>query len=202
MSDLENRFKGFINEGEKKADEAGWKLQDDKVKPKKEKRSSKNYHPIIFMGIMTLITVGILGGGYMYLNQVPQNKSNEANLAQPTTEQTPSPAPSATSVPRDQVKILVLNGTGIKGQAGKVQTSLEGLGYKLIDVETAEDEVETTTIEYKPGAITAEDLAEIKTLLEKTYLKVIELKYSEAKEDLKMSKFFLRITTGSLKKSS
>lgn len=205
MADLENRFKGFITsemlkaplttEGEKRSEEASWRPPEDKVKPKKEKKSSKNYHPILFLVIMAFLMGIVLGGGYMYLNQVPQKKVEEVALAQPVVEQTSRPTPNTAVVSKDKVTILILNGTGIKGQAGKVQVSLEGLGYKLIDVEIADDESETTTIEYKPGIISAEDLSEIKVLLEKTYLKIFELKSNESKVDLK-------IITGSLKKSS
>lgn len=194
MADLGDRFKGFIDEGEKRADETKWKPQEDKVKVRREKRTSKNYHPVLFFIIMAFIMGGVLGGGYMYLNQVPKTKAEEVTLAQPTVEQTPPPTPSTAVVSKDKVKILILNGTGIKGQAGKVQVSLEGLGYKLIDVEIAKEGGETTTIAYKSGVISVEGLEEVKILLEKTYLRV------ELKENTSLDR--LEITTGSLKKTS
>lgn len=194
MADLENRFKGFIEDGEKRDQESKWKPQEDKVKAKKEKKASKNYHPIIFLLVMIVLVGGLLGGGYFYLNQVPQNKAEDTSNPSVTVQSTPSSIPSSSPLAKDQIKVLILNGTGIKGQAGKVQASLERLGYKLIDVEVADKEQDQTVVEYKPGLISAEDLVAIKTLLAKTYAQV------ELKENTSLDR--LRITTGSLKKSS
>ncbi len=194
MADLENRFKGFIEDGEKRDQESKWKPQEDKVKAKKEKKASKNYHPIIFLLVMIVLVGGLLGGGYFYLNQVPQNKAEDTSNPSVTVQSTPSSIPSSSPLAKDQIKVLILNGTGIKGQAGKVQASLERLGYKLIHVEGADKEQDQTVVEYKPGLISAEDLVAIKTLLAKTYAQV------ELKENTSLDR--LRITTGSLKKSS
>lgn len=189
MPNLEDRFKGFVGEGEKREDQPLWKPNEERVVKKTKEPKSKNYHPVIFLAIMLGILSAFLGGGYLYLNQGSQKFTK--NLEQPVPSVISTPSPTAEAISKDQITVLVLNGTGIKGQAGKVQISLEKLGYKLIDVEIADEESESTVIEYKPGLINSEDLEEIKILLENTYLKV------EVREN--PSRSSLQITTGSLK---
>lgn len=189
MPDLENRFKGFISEGERKNEESQWKPKEEKGIKKPKKLKSKNFHPIIFLLIMLGILFAYLGGGYLYLNQGYQ-KSKES-LEKPVASNVPAATPVDLEVSKENIKILVLNGTGVRGQAGKVQTSLEGIGYKLIDVDTADSVVEQTLIEYNLK-IGLKNIEEIKLLLEKTYLKV-DFKGTEIEG--------IKITTGSLKKS-
>jgi len=104
---------------------------DDEEKP--------NYLWII---VPTALLVGALVGGLITyftgissLGQVDPSPTPIAT-ATPNTEATPEPTAS-TSLKREDVKVQVLNGSGVSGAAGKVKTLLEGLGYKDVDTGNA-----------------------------------------------------------------
>lgn len=84
--------------------------------------------------IPTALLVGALVGGLItYFSGISKLNVPEATTSPvPTVEPvvTASPKPEVkTEVKRDTIKILVLNGSGTAGLAGKAKTYLEGLGY-------------------------------------------------------------------------
>ena len=105
-----------------------------------EEYDKPNYLWII---VPTALLVGALVGGLItYFSGI-------ANLNNPSTE---SPTPVATTisenketpiasnapaVKRDEIKVQVLNGSGVSGAAGKAKTLLEGLGYSGVDTGNA-----------------------------------------------------------------
>jgi hypothetical protein len=63
---------------------------------------------------------------------------------------TPPPAPA---VSPEDVRVRVLNGTGVTGQAAQVSVALQGPGFSVADRGTATGKFSQTLIRYAPGAI-------------------------------------------------
>jgi hypothetical protein len=92
---------------------------------------------------IALIVFGVLlvaGGAFWYL-QV-RNQQNEEISATPLEASTPLPTPTPQAAVTEKpdyatYEAQVLNGSGIPGEAGKVQTILEGLGFTEIETGNA-----------------------------------------------------------------
>ncbi len=151
----------------------------EEAKPAEEKadnKSSANFNIfwIILPGVMLL---GLLMGGIIaYSSGINKLKSNEENTI---TKASPQPtiiaaaSPSASPVPKvdlTKYKIKVLNGSGIKGEAGKVKDLLEKAGF------TVESTGNTKTYDYTKTIIQARDdvskdfLTQLKGALGKSYV--------------------------------
>ena len=82
--------------------------------------------------VPTALLVGALVGGLItYFSGISKPVETLATPT-PVATSTPvsSPTPVTTDLKRSDVKLQVLNGSGVSGLAGKVKTYLEGLGYK------------------------------------------------------------------------
>lgn len=117
-----------------------------------EEVEKTNYLWII---IPTALLIGALVGGlityFSGLSRLKEVNTTPTPIAskQPVVEATPSASPS-TTIKREDIKLQVLNGSGVSGLAGKAKTYLEGLGYK--DVQTGNASVSNlveTTIAVK-----------------------------------------------------
>ena len=91
-----------------------------------------------------VFALGILG---FFAYKFRQNIASRT--ASPTPQATTSSAPSPTPVPevkRENLKVQVLNGSGIAGQAAKVKEVLAGLGLSQIEIGNAEGALAKETV--------------------------------------------------------
>jgi hypothetical protein len=159
--------------------------------PLNEEPEKTNY---LFIIIPTALLVGALVGGLITYFSGLSRLSGE--------NQTPSPVPTvvveepnATSTPsssfkRDELKIQVLNGSGVSGAAGKAKTFLEGLGYTSVDTGNASvSDLAQTEVAIKDTK--KENLADIIKDLAKSYEAV-----EAAKPLVATSKYDIVITIG------
>ncbi|MEK7472707.1 MAG: LytR C-terminal domain-containing protein [Patescibacteria group bacterium] len=123
--------------------------------------------------IPTALLVGALVGGLItYFSGISRLSKEDQTLApsatvEPAIEPTPTASPSS-SLKREQIKLQVLNGSGISGFAGKAKTYLEGLGYKDVMTGNAKtSDFTNTVISVKDSK--KELLETIKTDLSKNY---------------------------------
>ena len=104
-----------------------------------EEFEKPNYLWII---IPTALLVGALVGGlityFSGISALSVSKASPSPIAStvPEAEATPVPEPKS-DVDRSEIKLQVLNGSGVSGLAGKAKTYLEGLGYKNVVVGNA-----------------------------------------------------------------
>lgn len=104
-----------------------------------EEVEKTNYLWII---IPTALLVGALVGGlityFSGISKLDINSPTPSPIAttEPVVESTPSATPAST-IKREDLKVQVLNGSGISGEASKAKTLLEGLGYKNVDTGNA-----------------------------------------------------------------
>jgi len=91
------------------------------------------------------------------------SKSNSATIQNPTDDITPTVAvatPTSTPIPTiveisKKLKIQVLNGTDINGQAAVLKTQLTNLGFTSIAVGNSKEKITANTIQLKAGMSTA-----------------------------------------------
>ncbi len=111
--------------------------------------------------------------------------------------QTPTPAPSASpsSVDKDQIKIQILNGTGIPGEAAYLQNQLKPLGYTNITAGNADSTTNTTTQVIFASGVSETVKTEITAQLKSIYETV------QADTSRSLTSTDIQITTG-LKKGA
>jgi hypothetical protein len=98
--------------------------------------------------LIFIVIIVILGFATWYLISRREDKVDVVNdLPTPTiSSQSPTPLPTeAPAVKKDTLKIRVLNGTGIVGEAGKLESVLKGMGYGSIVTGNADNYNYVTT---------------------------------------------------------
>lgn len=105
--------------------------------------------------LLVLVLLGLVGGGiYVYRRAMTRRGVVEATPTpevyfKETQEATPTPTPEE-ELNRADLKIEVLNGSGVAGLAGKAAEYLEGLGYEDIKTGNADNyDYEQTEIAIK-----------------------------------------------------
>ena len=67
-----------------------------------------------------------------------------------TTTTTTTTAPPVVTHPRGEVKVAVMNGTGVRGRAGRTADKLNATGFVTAAKNTQQDRVEDSVIYYRP----------------------------------------------------
>ena len=131
--------------------------------PKKKKNSSML---VVIVTILIIVAVA----GFILIRSRKQNKQTQATVAGTATEET-TPMPSPTpQIDKQSVKIQVLNGTGMPGQAASVITDLTKAGFNPdnIQANNASDyDHSATTVATKSGFTGIVD--DIKNALNSTF---------------------------------
>ena len=120
-----------------------------------EKKSGFNYG--LFFGLVFVFAIlgAIAGGLYYYKNKMaPQmapseNKTTTEAKATPTTEVTATPS---ASVDLTKLKVNLMNGSGIKGEAAKVKSLLTTAGFDGAKVSTGNastNDFKATSVSFK-----------------------------------------------------
>ncbi|GIW61399.1 MAG: hypothetical protein KatS3mg089_0251 [Patescibacteria group bacterium] len=136
--------------------------------------SSINYGGVFFLlfFIGSALTV-VFGGGY-YLLQRSEQKDLSSVTHTPSSIPTPTPTPTPITLAKEELKIRILNGTGIPKQASKVQKALEDKGYKKIETDNAEDTNQEETQVTFSSRISEELKREIMEVLESMFTTVVK----------------------------
>ena len=93
----------------------------------------------------------------------------------PTLEASPSASvasPSATLVAKSALKIMVINGNGLPGDAGRLEKILNALGYTASDTDTASVQGQRVTNLKVSSKVPPSYLEEIKASVEDDYVQV------------------------------
>lgn len=143
---------------EKKIPEKAENQEDDKEKAKKEKEAEskdkifpkKNLKPLLLIGVFALIT---FLGVYLFIKKPWVKKGGEEALPSLPTA-TPKAASSTVTpelnINRKDIKVKILNGSGMSGKAGEMASFLEDLGYQVIGTGNADTfDYEETVIKIK-----------------------------------------------------
>lgn len=123
--------------------------------------------------VVLVIIAAVGGGGYFYYSQFMQKAPSGSEKAAVTPTEAPETSESTSSaemeVKLDEYSIKVLNGSGVRGEAGRVQSSLEDAGFTVSEIGNADNsDYEKTLIQHKKD-VKKGFLDKLKEELEKTY---------------------------------
>lgn len=103
--------------------------------------------------LLGFVLGGVLGGGGVYLflsRTMPDTVENAQKTVQESAGVTPTATPTGIVVNRDELKLQVLNASGVKGAAGTAAQMLTDRGYKDVAVGNADQsDLEVTEIQIK-----------------------------------------------------
>lgn len=163
-----------------------------------KKEEPKKSWILILLLILTILGMPVLGVYYSFLRQKPANESEKTKqkamvAVEPTTEPTASPAVEV--LKKEELKIQILNGSGIEGEAAVAAQLLRDTGYQEnINTDNADSyDYQETVIKIKEEKI--DYLEELKQNLESEY---VVLENSERLDN--DNSFDVIITIGSQKK--
>lgn len=109
----------------------------------------------IFLWLSVLLLLLVIIGGISYVSygmgvKKGEENAKQAQSAQPTVEPTVKPLNEEVAVDKGAYEINVLNGSGISGEAAKVQNILEEEGFAVLSIGNAKgDDIDETIIEAK-----------------------------------------------------
>ncbi len=144
------------------------KIKYSKVSPKKQ-RVEFPFKKLLLPFIASLIFAftAVIGIKSIKTINLPNFKTL---VKKPTPTPTPTPTNTPTPTPtvkREEIKIKILNGSGIKGQAAKLASILKEKGYKEIVVGNADSfDYEKTEIRIKNNAVKQILLNDLKEYVE------------------------------------
>jgi hypothetical protein len=145
---------------------------------KKERKGKKKSFLTVFIVILIL---ALLGGGAWYILSSPKKSEGTipsgGGLRAPqdsvdNSQPSPTPTPTPIDINKSEVKIELLNGTGIPGEASLVQSELEELGYDNIEVGNADDQDNDETVVTFSSELPQGFIEEFIGQMEEIYVKV------------------------------
>lgn len=139
------------------------------------KKEPKLYSPVLFTLIMVLLDCAILGYLFYIVTYPPKSEDSisSASTSQSTSQPSITPQPTkAVSVSKSSLKVKVLNGSGVAGQAGQVRDQIKQLGYTNIEVGNSSDDNSSTTMVIFSNKVPDQYQSELITKLKQTFTKI------------------------------
>ncbi len=114
-------------------------------------KSDRGWVWMLLAFVLGLVAGGV--GGFV-LAKIQNSKAKpDQSVVEKVVISTPSPSPAVVAqANRADLKVQVLNGSGIKGEAARAKEFLEGLGYKDVKVGNADGDFQLTEIAFKKAA--------------------------------------------------
>ena len=110
----------------------------------KEDKKGGGKFIFIILAILALVAVGV----WLIFGRA-WGEDTEIVVAPTVSEEIPSPTEVPVEIERDEIKIQILNGSGISGAAGDLREEMEDLGYSDIVVGNASNQdYETTEVTF------------------------------------------------------
>lgn len=146
--------------------------------PQPREPQSKGSNMKIIIAVVGVILILVAGGWFILGNNsgessTPSPTPNDGLSSFPTPVPTEMPTSSPTVAPepveKSEIKVEVLNGTGVPGEAGFLQGELEDLGFEDITASNADSQDATETVATYSRDLSSEVVDEITAMLEKVY---------------------------------
>lgn len=135
---------------EEKEEAKDWTPSEEDTEEIEEKPSKTKILLVIF--VVAIIGL-IVGGVFYYRSRVSKTETTDQPEPTPTaSEETPTPTEELVTeeVDYSEYKVSILNGSGIIGEAGKVEDLISDLGFDSIETDNAESyDFQTTEISMK-----------------------------------------------------
>ena len=154
-------------------------------------KSQKNKRPIVISTaiILAILAISVLGMVRLLSPQDPLKKVPTALAPKVKTPTSISPTP-AEKIKMEDIKIQVLNGSGVAGQASSTKDSLTEAGFSSIEIgNVTTDSSNDTTVTFTKR-VSKDYQKKITTLLEQIFTNVV------ADQTASQSAFDVTITTG------
>jgi len=146
----------------------------------------------ILAAVLILVAFGIIKNPFTNISeQIPTQQTEQLSqeASNPSHEATQTSGLKS-KLNKSEIKIQVLNGTGSQGQAGKVQTILENLGYDNIETTNAQSSNNQVALLNYTDSVSDEMLSEIKSALSEIFEVINSI------EDNEQFVYNIVITTG------
>lgn len=132
-------------------------VTDTKEEPEEGEVGGKSMRSqYVLLALSVIILAGGIGYFLLWSNTIsnPWFKTSKSTQPKPTTAAVPSvtskPGPTAEPLmDKSGIKIEILNGSGIEGQAGKISSLLQEVGFSNVTTGNIDDFDQRTTITYK-----------------------------------------------------
>ncbi len=151
--------------------------------PTAKKRKRKGSKKAIVIIVVLLIALGV-GGWFLFSNPLPEDETASPTPTPQDEQSTPTPSVSEEAGNREEVVIVVLNGTGIAQEAAFLQGELEALGYTDIETGNADEDDQQDTDATFSSLLSQAIIDEITEELEGIYKKVNVKTSSSADDDV------------------
>lgn len=138
--------------------------------PGSQPKAKKSKAPIIV--IILIILALIIGGIWYFVFRGASESIVTSDITPSPMNELSTPTPTIEAVNKDEIKIEILNGTGISGAAGDLKDELEGIGYSGIEVGNASNQDNTATEITFTSSVPQSIQDELVSELEKTYKSV------------------------------
>lgn len=159
-----------------------WDLLFKKDKPM-ARLLKRGRHLILYFALL-LILAGMIAGGWAFYQRNPYLKMFFGRLPEtdvsepPETVAMPEPEPEmeeqpAPAVSKDQFSISIFNGTTVAGEAGRLRTALQGVGFTVSEIGNHEDQAQTLTTIFAGSNVPENLISELRSILETTYSQVV-----------------------------
>ena len=151
----------------------------DFLGPRDSKKKSNIFVPLVIVVVLVVLA----GGAFFFIRGGNDELApSPTPLFSPTQEPVPTPAP----INREEIKIKVLNGTGVTGEAALLRDKLKAVGYTDVDAGNAAKEDYQAT-EITIGSSVTDDIKnELIALLEDTYTSVKQTSRSPSGADVEI----------------
>lgn len=128
-----------------------------------------NFLWIIIPGL--LILLALVGGVFVYEKGVSNQREKLAEKTpEPTFVSSPTPTPTPSKVDLSKFTIAIQNGSGIPGEAIKVQKILTNAGFKVASTANAKTYDYTKTVIQAKKSVEEAYLSQLRDSLSKTYV--------------------------------
>jgi hypothetical protein len=128
------------------------------------KKAPKMLIPIII--ILLLVVGGV--GAYFVMNKNASTPETTENVS-PTSAPIDEPEPTEEEIDLKEYKIMVINGTEVAGEAGKLKTTLTDAGFDVTSVGNADKTTYTKTIIQAKSTVKAGFIEKLKSEISGTY---------------------------------
>jgi len=143
--------------------------------------SSKNRVFLMGFGVFFILLIG--GGVLILVKKAPPKKTEDKptapavieNIASPssTLSEASSSSDESVFVKKEELRVLIENGTGVVGQSASVKSDFEGDGFTSIDAKNYDDFDQTTTVVFFSKVVSPEDKKSAVAVLEKRFSEVV-----------------------------
>jgi len=126
----------------------------------------KSNKSLVYVGAASILVIAGVLSFFLFFNKKgdssqlasgDQNNVLSEQTSQNENQVVEQPAPE---LKKSDLKIKVLNGSGINGLAARTKTLLEEKGYTIIDIDTADETRDTTLFRFKKDKLAYKDLVQ------------------------------------------